>query len=754
MNQLMSSLADRAKVLLVSNATNDVRELLYVLDRHNLGTGVAGDIDEGVQLAAHGTDLILLDAALAGTNIGATCMRLRNAGGRHGVPLLLMSATPSAEEQGRSVGAGASDYIKMPFNARDVAEKILMELALYKADAKENTKAAAPPPAAAAPPRPLHPQTLEVNYHSILAGSPDAVLLFDIDNEVLIDSNHLAEELFGLPQAALLQGGLVPLFPQKQADGQPSMQLLQQKLDATLQGRIAAFRATCRHRDNHPIECEIRLMRLAVPGRQLVHARVADLTERNLAEALRAGQNTLLEMVAKGAPLIPTLDRLLLLIEGQSRGVYCYIMLLDDDGRHMHSASGPSLPPEYMALLEGAEIGPGVGSCGTAMFRREAVVVSDIMHDPLWAPYRELAAQFGLRACWSRPIFSQDGIVLGSFAMYYREVRSPNAQDLSLIDAATDMAGIAISRMRHERELQRHRTHLEELVAERTAALTLANEQSEQANRELAAALENLSITQAELVRRDKLAALGALVAGIAHELNTPIGNSLVVATTMAENTRNIQASLQDGLRRSELDTYLGQASEADAIVLRNLQRAADLVSGFKQIAVDRTRSQRRHFQLRQFIAEQMVPMSAQLKEARVSLAQDVPDDLAMDSYPGPLGQVLANLLENCLRHAFDGRRGAGNTIAITANGSDDGQTITVSVSDNGAGISTQDLPHIYDPFFTTKLGSGNSGLGLHVAHNIVTGVLGGHIDAASEVGGGTTFTMQLPAVAPQPADS
>ncbi|MBB5610279.1 MULTISPECIES: ATP-binding protein [unclassified Janthinobacterium] len=754
MNQLISSLTDRAKVLLVSKATNDVRELLYMLDRHNLGTGVAGDIDEGVQLAASGTDLILLDTALAGTNISASCMRLRNAGGRHGVPLLLMSATPSAEEQGRSVGAGASDYIKMPFDARDVAEKILMELALHKAEAAD-AKADASFAADIEPLRPLHPQTLEVNYHSILAGSPDAVLLFDIDNKVLVDANHLAQDLFGLPQAALLQGGLAPLFPGNQADGQPSMQLLQQKMDATLQGRIAAFRATCRHRDHHPIECEIRLMRLAVPGRQLVHARVADLTERNLAEALRAGQNTLLEMVAKGAPLIPTLDRLLLLIEGQSRGVYCSIMLLDDDGRHMHSASGPSLPPDYMALLEGAEIGPGVGSCGTAMFLGEAVVVSDIMHDPLWAPYRELAVQFGLRACWSRPIFSQDGIVLGSFAMYYREVRSPNAQDLSLIDAATDMAGIAISRMRHERELQRHRTHLEELVAERTAALTLAKEQSEQANLELAAALENLSITQAELVRRDKLAALGALVAGIAHELNTPIGNSLVVATTMAENTRTIQAGLQDGLRRSELDTYLAQAGEADAIMLRNLQRAADLVSSFKQIAVDRTRSQRRHFPLRRFIAEQIVPMSAQLKEARVRLTQDVPDELAMDSYPGPLGQVLANLLENCLRHAFDGgRNGDKNTIAIAAHASDDAQTITVSISDNGAGISAHDLPHIYDPFFTTKLGSGSSGLGLHVAHNIVTGVLGGHIDATSASDGGTTFTLQLPAVAPQPADS
>ncbi|MDN2712351.1 ATP-binding protein [Janthinobacterium sp. SUN118] len=743
MNQLISSIADRAKVLLVSSSPNDVRELLYVLDRHNLGTGLAGDIDEGVELASGGTDLILLDAALAGTNIGATCMRLRNAGGRHSVPLLLMSATPSAEEQGRSVGAGASDYIRMPFNARDVAEKILMELALHKAEAP----AARPLADTATPPRPLHPQTLEVNYHSILAGSPDAVLLFDIDNKLLIDANHLAEELFGLPLAELLQGGMEQLFPQTQDDGLSSPQLLDEKIRETLQGKIVVFRATCCHRDGHPIACELRLMRLSVPGRQLVHARIIDLTERNLAEAMRSGQSALLEMVAKGAPLIPTLNQLLLLIEGQSRGVYCSIMLLDDDGRHMHSAAGPSLPPDYMALLEGVEIGPGVGSCGTAMFRREPVVVSDIMHDPLWAPYRELAAPFGLRACWSRPIFGQDGIVLGSFAMYYREVRSPDAHDQSLIDAATDLAGIAIGRMRHERELQRHRAHLEELVAERTAALTQAKEQSEQVNRELAAALDNLSITQEELVRRDKLAALGALVAGIAHELNTPIGNGLVVATTMAERTREIQASFHDGLRRSELDAYLTQAGEADAIMLRNLQRAADLVSSFKQIAVDRASSQRRHFLLRQFIAELMLPMSTPLKAAGLSLKQDVPDGLAMDSYPGPLGQVLSNLLENCLRHAFEGR--SGGSITLTARGSDDGQGITVSIADTGVGITADDLTHIYDPFFTTKLGSGGSGLGLHVAHNIVTGVLGGHIDASSSPAG-TTFTLQLPAVAPQ----
>jgi len=184
--------------------------------------------------------------------------------------------------------------------------------------------------------------------------------------------------------------------------------------------------------------------------------------------------------------------------------------------------------------------------------------------------------------------------------------------------------------------------------------------------------------------------------------------------------------------------------------MLRNLQRAADLVSSFKQIAVDRASSQRRHFLLRQFVAELMLPMSTPLKAAGLSLTQDVPDGLAMDSYPGPLGQVLSNLLENCLRHAFEGR--SGGTIAITARGSDDGQTITLSIADTGVGIAADDLVHVYDPFFTTKLGSGGLGPGPACGTQHRHGRAGGHIDAISSTGAGsgTTFTLQLPAAAPQ----
>jgi hypothetical protein len=170
---------------------------------------------------------------------------------------------------------------------------------------------------------------------------------------------------------------------------------------------------------------------------------------------------------------------------------------------------------------------------------------------------------------------------------------------MRLTEVATHLAGIAIQRARRARELALHREHLEELVAARTAELTAAVARADQINGELSSALETLSLAQDELVRRDKLAALGALVAGVSHELNTPIGNSLVVATSFADRTRTLNDALASGLRRSELDRYLADAGEAGELLVRNLKRAATLVAGFKQIAVDQISSERRRHRAR-----------------------------------------------------------------------------------------------------------------------------------------------------------
>ena len=567
-------------------------------------------------------------------------------------------------------------------------------------------------------------QTFEVNYHALLAGSPDTVILVDIDTGRLLDANENAEALLGRDEKTLLNSTIYELCPPHQADGRQSRDTLVDMIARVVDGEIRVHEATLQHADGRQILCEMRLVQLPPPHHHMLHARIVDISRRHRADQLRIGQGRLLEMVARGAPLADTLDQLMLLIESQSDGVLCSVLLLDVDGRTIRPCAGPSLPPAYMAMLDGFPIGEGQGSCGTAMFRKELVIVADIMHDPLWAPYTGLVEPYGLRACWSTPIYLDRDHVLGSFAMYYREVRSPGEDDMKLIAVATHLAGIAIERTRRERELAQHREHLEELVGARTAELTAA---------------------QAELARRDKLAALGSLVTGIAHELNTPIGNSLTLATTMADRTHAISAGLGQGLRRSTLEAHLAEMEGAHQILARNLERAASLVASFKQIGMDHVREQRRVFSLTALLNEVVPPLRIAVKGKPVSVRLQTEAGLDMDSYPGPLAQVLAKLFDNCMAHAFGS---AGGAILIDARRHTAG-TVTVSVADNGAGIPADLLPKVYDPFFTTKLGSGGSGLGLHVAHNIVTGVLGGRIEAASSVGAGATFTLVLPVVAP-----
>lgn len=295
---------------------------------------------------------------------------------------------------------------------------------------------------------------------------------------------------------------------------------------------------------------------------------------------------------------------------------------------------------------------------------------------------------------------------------------------------------------RIENEIRELNATLEERVIERTNELQLANS-------ELAHALETLNKAQEELVRSEKLAALGSLVAGVAHELNTPIGNSMMVASTLMDQTQALGKSYAagHGLKRSALEAYLADAAKAGDILVRNLHRAANLVTSFKQVAVDQTSSQRRTFPLAETISEIMLTLSPTLKKTSYQVTQDIPTGITLDSYPGPLGQVIANLLNNALLHGFEGRE--SGTITIAARAVEQGW-IELTVQDDGIGIPSANLNRIFDPFFTTKLGAGGSGLGLNIAHNIVTGILGGRIRVQSEPDVGTIFNLSLPTIAPQ----
>ncbi|MEJ6005211.1 PAS domain S-box protein [Paucibacter sp. AS339] len=265
---------------------------------------------------------------------------------------------------------------------------------------------------------------------------------------------------------------------------------------------------------------------------------------------------------------------------------------------------------------------------------------------------------------------------------------------------------------------------------------------------ELAMALESLKQTQQELVRSEKLAGLGALVAGVAHELNTPIGNAVMMASTLLDQQRDFSISVAQGLRRSTLESFMTDTQQAAEMLLRSLHRAAELVRSFKQVAVDQSSYQRRSFKLQEVAQEIAATLQPSLRKAKVALINHIGPELELDSYPGPLGQVLMNLINNAMAHGFDMPR-PDACVQLRAERLD-GERLRLLVEDNGSGIAAEHLPRVFDPFFTTKLGQGGSGLGLHIVYSLVTGLLGGQIALNSEVGRGTIAVIELPLRAPQ----
>lgn len=264
------------------------------------------------------------------------------------------------------------------------------------------------------------------------------------------------------------------------------------------------------------------------------------------------------------------------------------------------------------------------------------------------------------------------------------------------------------------------------------------------------AALAELRDTQASLVEAEKLAAIGGLVAGVAHEVNNPVGISLTVASSLGERAEIFAAELAAGApKRSSLDGFVAATREATRLMVANLKRAADLVTAFKQVAVDRVHAERRHFDLKETVEQIVASLRPSLRSARLAVVSDVEVGLEMDSYPGQVGQVVTNLVMNALTHAFP-NDGAG-IVSVTARRRGDG-AIELICADTGVGMSEETQRRAFDPFYTTKRGQGGTGLGLHIVYNIVTLRLGGAIELTSTPGGGTRFVVTLPAVAPQEA--
>jgi signal transduction histidine kinase len=260
-------------------------------------------------------------------------------------------------------------------------------------------------------------------------------------------------------------------------------------------------------------------------------------------------------------------------------------------------------------------------------------------------------------------------------------------------------------------------------------------------------ALHELNTAQQNLIDAERLAALGGLVAGVAHEVNNPIGISLTVASSFARRAEAFEDELKtgNGLRRSQLHEFVKTSRDAAQQLVGNLHRAGELIQSFKQVAVDRSHAERRAFNLSEATDQIIASLKPALKKASIALSVEIPENLVIDGYPGSYGQILTNLFLNAATHAFPDGRSGTITISAKPRGSGD---VEIIFADDGAGMTLDVQRQAFDPFFTTRRNEGGTGLGLHIVYNLVTQQLGGRMMLDSRPGQGTTFRIIMPKTA------
>ncbi len=283
---------------------------------------------------------------------------------------------------------------------------------------------------------------------------------------------------------------------------------------------------------------------------------------------------------------------------------------------------------------------------------------------------------------------------------------------------------------------QTYGARLEREVEERTRDLDTARRAAE-------AALADKRAVERQLIDAEKMASLGEMVAGVAHEINTPIGVAYTAGTFLADSTQRVKRAVENGsMKRSDLDEYIQAASESSSMISRNLERAAQLIRSFKQVSVDRTSDERRIFVVDQYLQQLIDSLRLTWKHRPITLDVQCPADISMDSFPGALGQVLTNLIQNSLLHAFAPDQAGRISIVVVVLPD---QWLEIQFSDDGCGVTEEQLKRIFDPFYTTKRDQGGTGLGLHLVYNLANQKLGGRIKASSEPGKGLRLLITLP---------
>ena len=528
--------------------------------------------------------------------------------------------------------------------------------------------------------------------------SPDAILV--LDDGVFIDCNQAAVDmLHAAGKDELLSLSLSDLSAAIQPDGTSSQNKAREMIAVALERGSHRFEWLARRRNGSEFPVEVLLTTIPFQERQILYVVWRDISRRKEAErelskareaddAFRAGQGRVLEMIARGATLSDVLANLVTLIEAQSEGMICSVLQLSEDGKHIRHGAAPNLPEIYVQAVNGAPIGPKNGSCGTAMYRGKPVIVTDMLTDPLWADYRELAKLSGFRACWSTPIFTGQGKVLGSFAMYYPQPQAPTGSEARLTEVATHIAGIAIEHERAQNELLH---------------------------------------TRSELAHVARVTTMGELAASIAHEVNQPLG--AIVG--------NADICLS-WLREKEVD--LKQVAEALEDIASDGHRASQIISRIRSL-VKKHVPEKAPLNLSDIARDVISLVRHEAQRKQVTIHSELGESLpAVEADRVQLQQVLLNLVMNGIEamHETDATRRQLTVQTVTK----DGHVVT-AVSDRGMGIEPAKAEQLFKPFHTTK--AGGMGMGLAISRTIIES-FGGKLSAESNAGGGAIFSFSLPA--------
>jgi signal transduction histidine kinase len=423
-------------------------------------------------------------------------------------------------------------------------------------------------------------------------------------------------------------------------------------------------------------------------------------------------------------------------LRGEDRAVRQYLgasgalMLLDRNKRILASSAALNqallLAPDYDYLRNAVEAGAEGVKVLNAPDGSEVLMAFRHLH---------LGASDGLSLLATR---GADEALVSIRAMFTRLV----GLGILLFFLAMGIVLFAAGRIAaSEAQIHQLNAQLEQRVVQRTAEL-------EEANSHLKQTLNYLGQTQADLVESAKLASLGALVAGVAHELNTPIGNALMAASTLNDEARQFEETFGSGMTRKAFEQHLDRTRTGTEMIMSNISRASELISGFKQLALDQSTDQRRIFDLADALSDVGSAMGPTLRTVPFRLMlTPLSGNITLDSYPGPFSRSIINLISNALLHGFEGR--SSGAMEITAKLLDD-QHVEIVFADNGVGMAEDVRRRVFDPFFTTKMGQGGSGLGMHIVYNNVTKLLGGHIEVESTRGEGTHIRIVLPLRAPQ----